>query len=201
MTQQILALKSKGADTLVDLRDADADDHGARHRGEGRLDADGDVHRQRLGEPDLHARRGEERRERRRRHLVGVRRKRDDASTNLAGVKLAQAIVAQYAPSLQASFADGDANIIYGLGVAWTFVYALQNAGKNPTRAGLMTALHNLNTTKNPFLYPGIKLQTSREGQLPDRAGDHGQVGRRRDRRLAAVRQAPQRHPLTRRTS
>jgi branched-chain amino acid transport system substrate-binding protein len=86
---------------------------------------------------------------------------------NLAGVKLAQSLVNQYAPSLQASFAAGDANIIYGFGVAWTFVYALQHSGKNPTRASLMAALHNLNTTKNPFVYPGIKLQTSAKDNFP----------------------------------
>ena len=86
---------------------------------------------------------------------------------SLPGVKLAQALVNQYAPSLQASFAKGDGNIIYGFGVAWTFVYALQHAGKNPTRASLMAALHNLNTSKNPFVYPGIKLQTSATDNFP----------------------------------
>jgi branched-chain amino acid transport system substrate-binding protein len=86
---------------------------------------------------------------------------------SLAGVKLAQAIVNQYAPSLQGSFAAGDGNIIYGLGAAWTFVYALQHSGKNPTRASLMAALHNLNTAKNPFVYPGIKLQTSLTDNFP----------------------------------
>jgi branched-chain amino acid transport system substrate-binding protein len=86
---------------------------------------------------------------------------------SLAGVKLAQAIVNQYAPSLQGSFAAGDGNIIYGLGAAWTFVYALQHSGKNPTRASLMAALHNLNTAKNPFVYPGIKLQTSAKDNFP----------------------------------
>jgi branched-chain amino acid transport system substrate-binding protein len=86
---------------------------------------------------------------------------------SLAGVKLAQSIVNQYAPSLQGSFAAGDGNIIYGLGAAWTFVYALQHSGKNPTRASLMAALHNLNTTKNPFVYPGIKLQTSLTDNFP----------------------------------
>jgi branched-chain amino acid transport system substrate-binding protein len=86
---------------------------------------------------------------------------------SLAGVKLAQSLVNQYAPSLQASFAAGDANIIYGFGVAWTFVYALQHSGKNPTRASLMAALHNLNTAKNPFVYPGIKLQTSAKDNFP----------------------------------
>jgi branched-chain amino acid transport system substrate-binding protein len=86
---------------------------------------------------------------------------------SLPGVKLAQALVNQYAPSLQASFAKGDGNIIYGFGAAWTFVYALQHAGKNPTRASLMAALHNLNTSKNPFVYPGIKLQTSGTDNFP----------------------------------
>ncbi|MDX6454624.1 MAG: branched-chain amino acid transport system substrate-binding protein [Gaiellaceae bacterium] len=86
---------------------------------------------------------------------------------SLAGVKLAQSIINQYAPSLQGSFAAGDGNIIYGFGAEWTFVYALQHSGKNPSRASLMAALHNLNTTKNPFVYPGIKLQTSLTDNFP----------------------------------
>jgi branched-chain amino acid transport system substrate-binding protein len=86
---------------------------------------------------------------------------------NLPGVKLATALVNQYAPALQQSFARGDANIMYGFGVAWTFVYALQHAGKNLTRASLMAALHNLNTSKNPFVYPGITLQTSAKDNFP----------------------------------
>jgi ABC-type branched-subunit amino acid transport system substrate-binding protein len=86
---------------------------------------------------------------------------------NLAGVKLATSIVTQYAPSLLPSFQRGDGNIMYGLGSAWTFVYALQHAGKTPTRAGLMKALHSLNTGANPFVYPGIKLQTSAKDNFP----------------------------------
>jgi branched-chain amino acid transport system substrate-binding protein len=87
--------------------------------------------------------------------------------TNLAGMKLAKSIADQYLPSLQANFARGDSSIVYGFGVAWTFVYALQNAGKNPTRASLMKALHNMNTTKNPFVYPGIRIQTSAKDNFP----------------------------------
>jgi branched-chain amino acid transport system substrate-binding protein len=86
---------------------------------------------------------------------------------NLAGIKLASQIIDKYAPSLKPSFDRGDGNIVYGFGVAWTFVYALQHSGKNPTRAKLMKALHSLNTSKNPFVYPGIKLQTSAKDNFP----------------------------------
>ncbi|MGH2934701.1 MAG: ABC transporter substrate-binding protein [Gaiellaceae bacterium] len=87
--------------------------------------------------------------------------------TSIAGMKLAKSIIDQYAPALSADFAAGDSNLVYGMAVAWTFVYALQNAGKTPTRAGLMTALHSMNTTKNPFVYPGIKIQTSAKDNFP----------------------------------
>jgi branched-chain amino acid transport system substrate-binding protein len=86
---------------------------------------------------------------------------------NLAGVKLATSIVTQYAPSLLPSYQRGDGNIMYGLSSAWTFVYALQHAGKTPTRAGLLKALKSLNTGADPFVYPGIKLQTSAKDNFP----------------------------------
>jgi len=89
------------------------------------------------------------------------------AQPNAAGSKLAAQIVAQYAPALQATYNNGDANVMYGLAVGWTFVYALQHAGKNPTRASLMNALHNMNTT-NPFIYPGMREQTSFKGKVHD---------------------------------
>jgi branched-chain amino acid transport system substrate-binding protein len=85
---------------------------------------------------------------------------------NTTGVKLATAIIGQYAPSLQPSFAAGDSNVMYGLSDAWTFVQALKNAGKTPTRAGLMAALRNMNVT-DPFTYPGIKIKTSPTDAFP----------------------------------
>ena len=86
---------------------------------------------------------------------------------NTVGVKLAKAIIGQYAPALLPSLNGGDANVVYGLGAAWTMVYALQRAGKTPTRAGLMKALKTMNNVTDPFLYPGIKLQTSARDNFP----------------------------------
>ena len=38
---------------------------------------------------------------------------------------------------------------------------ALKSEGANPTRQGLMDALTNMKNVVNPFLYPGIKINTS----------------------------------------
>jgi len=87
--------------------------------------------------------------------------------TSLPGIKLGRQIIQKYAPDLLAQWDAGDGNLVYGLGVAWTFAYALQNAGKNPTRASLEAALHSMNTTKNPFVYPGVRIQTSAKDGFP----------------------------------
>ena len=83
-------------------------------------------------------------------------------NANTAGAKLAKSIIAKYAPALDLN----DSNVVYGLGAAWTFTYALQHAGKTPTRAGLMKALRSLNVS-DPFEYPGMKLQTSSKDNFP----------------------------------
>ena len=90
---------------------------------------------------------------------------------NLPGMKLATKIIdATGNKALEQSLAEGDGNIIYGLGVAWTFVDALKHAGKNLTRPGLMKALRSLNETKhnkNPFIYPGMGVKTSKNRGFP----------------------------------
>ena len=84
---------------------------------------------------------------------------------NLAGVKLGKQILSQYAPSLD----PNNSLNFYGLANAWTMVYALKNAGKTPTRAGLMKALKSLDPkkAKNPFLAPGISLSTGAGDNFP----------------------------------
>jgi branched-chain amino acid transport system substrate-binding protein len=84
---------------------------------------------------------------------------------NSAGVKLGKEILAKYAPTLDV----GNTLNWYGLASAWTMTYALKNAGKTPTRAGLMRAFKSLTPAKakNPFLFPGVGLQTSAKDNFP----------------------------------
>jgi branched-chain amino acid transport system substrate-binding protein len=87
------------------------------------------------------------------------------SETNLPGIALGKQILAQYAPSLD----PNNQLTFYGLADAWTMVYALKNAGKTPTRAGLMNALKHLDPkkAKNPFLYPGVTLKTGLHDNFP----------------------------------
>jgi branched-chain amino acid transport system substrate-binding protein len=87
------------------------------------------------------------------------------------GIKLAKKIInATGNQQLQQALAEGDANVVYGLASAWTFVDGLKRAGKHPTRAGLMKALRSLNESgknKNPFVYPGMTVKTSKKRTFP----------------------------------
>jgi ABC-type branched-subunit amino acid transport system substrate-binding protein len=89
------------------------------------------------------------------------------AQPNLPGMKLAKKIIHTYAPALDQQFAAGDGNLVYGLAVGWTFADALKHAGKNPTRASLMHALRNMDEKDNPFIYPGMVVQTSKKRTFP----------------------------------
>jgi branched-chain amino acid transport system substrate-binding protein len=83
------------------------------------------------------------------------------------GMVLAGNIIDKYAPALRASFDRGDANIVYGFAKAWNFVYALKQAGKNLTRASLVRSLNNMNTKADPFLPAGFVIKTGRKDAFP----------------------------------
>jgi ABC-type branched-subunit amino acid transport system substrate-binding protein len=83
---------------------------------------------------------------------------------NDAGMKLYKSIMAKYAPS-NARVTDG--LYIYGMAKAYTFVQALKAAGPNPTRAGLMRAVLNMNDKTNPFLLPGVVTKTGKTDFFP----------------------------------
>jgi branched-chain amino acid transport system substrate-binding protein len=55
----------------------------------------------------------------------------------------------------------------YGMAVAWTMAETLRKAGRNLTRAGLLSAARGLDTRANPFLLPGIRLKTARTDYRP----------------------------------
>jgi branched-chain amino acid transport system substrate-binding protein len=60
-----------------------------------------------------------------------------------------------------------DAYHVYGMTVAWTMVETLRKAGKNLTRAAVLRAAQSLDLGGNPWLLPGIRLQTSRTDYRP----------------------------------
>jgi len=82
---------------------------------------------------------------------------------NDPGMKLYKKIMAAYYPKGN----PNDQFNVYGMSAAWTMIKALQGAGPNPTRASLMKALRSLNYRDNPFLLPGIKVQTGARDAFP----------------------------------
>jgi branched-chain amino acid transport system substrate-binding protein len=79
-------------------------------------------------------------------------------------------VMALYRKVMKAHLPSGkvsDVYNFYGMTVAWTMVETLQRAGKNLTRAGLLKAAQSLDTLKNPFLLPGIRLRTSATDYFP----------------------------------
>jgi branched-chain amino acid transport system substrate-binding protein len=79
------------------------------------------------------------------------------------GIKLFRSIVKKYIPR-------GDQRNGYylaGMASAYSFVDALQKAGKNPSRRSLMTAMTKLNEKANPFVLPGITVKTGVRDRRP----------------------------------
>jgi branched-chain amino acid transport system substrate-binding protein len=92
--------------------------------------------------------------------IVFLKDPTDPSWRNDSGMKLYRSIMKKYKGGN-----PNDVYAVYGMSVAHTFVAALQKAGKNPTRAGIMKAAGSLNVKNDPFLLPGIAVKTG--------AGDH----------------------------
>jgi branched-chain amino acid transport system substrate-binding protein len=82
---------------------------------------------------------------------------------NDAAMRLYRSIMARYARGANVR----DVYHVYGMAVAFTTVEALERAGKNLTRAGLMRAVGNLTVANNPFLLPGITVRTGPRDRFP----------------------------------
>jgi branched-chain amino acid transport system substrate-binding protein len=77
-------------------------------------------------------------------------------------VRLYKSILARFLPGAN----PDDVFNYYGMTVAYTMVDTLRKAGRNPTRAGVLRAATHLDET-NPFLLPGIRVQTSPDDYYP----------------------------------
>lgn len=77
-------------------------------------------------------------------------------------IALYRKILARYLPGKKPE----DVYLYYGMAVAYTMVDTLRKAGRNLTRETLLRAATHLDET-NPFMYPGIKIQTSPQDYYP----------------------------------
>ena len=77
-------------------------------------------------------------------------------------VRLYKQIMKRYAKGQDAS----NVYYYYGMAVAFTMVDTLRHAGRNLTRKTLLRAATHLNE-KNPFMLPGIRIQTSPTDYYP----------------------------------
>lgn len=78
-------------------------------------------------------------------------------------MRLYRAIMARYATGANA----GDVRHVYGMAVAYETVKVLRAAGKTPTRASVLAQLRRLDDPSNPFLLPGIDVETSSSERFP----------------------------------
>ncbi len=90
------------------------------------------------------------------RSVAFVKNPNDPIWSKEAAVSQYREILAKYAPSINAR----DLYNYYGVLVAWTMVETLKLAGRDLTRASLMRAARSLDTARNPFLLPEIRIKT-----------------------------------------
>src|SRR6266516_3575078 len=78
------------------------------------------------------------------------------------GMKLYSSIMKRYKGGN-----PNDVYNVYGMSAAHTFVAALKKAGKSPTRDSIMKAATHLTVKNDPFLLPGITVQTTSSDHFP----------------------------------
>jgi len=78
-------------------------------------------------------------------------------------VALYKSIMKRYFPGGRVS----DVYNWYGMTVAFSLVDALKHAGRNPTRDSLRRAMTHMDERNNPFLLPGVHVQTSPSNYFP----------------------------------
>jgi branched-chain amino acid transport system substrate-binding protein len=81
------------------------------------------------------------------------------------GVALYRTIMRRYHPRGEAGITD--VYNFYGMAVARSMVTALRKAGRNLTRARLLSAATHLDERDNPFLLPGIAVRTTPRSYFP----------------------------------
>jgi branched-chain amino acid transport system substrate-binding protein len=84
-----------------------------------------------------------------------------------AGMRQYRSVMSRYANGANAN----DQYHVYGMAVAYETVGLLKRLGANPTRARLMALARAIKSTSNPFLLPGITVQTGKGDGFPIQQG------------------------------
>jgi branched-chain amino acid transport system substrate-binding protein len=82
---------------------------------------------------------------------------------NDSGIRLYRSIMARYARNARVD----DLHHVYGMAAAFTLVEAVERAGRDLTRAGVMRAAGRLVVADNPFLLPGVVVRTGAGDRSP----------------------------------
>jgi branched-chain amino acid transport system substrate-binding protein len=84
-----------------------------------------------------------------------------------AGMRQYRSVMSRFAKGANAS----DQYHVYGMAVAYETVGLLKRLGANPTRARLMAMARSIKSASNPFLLPGISVQTGKGDGFPVQQG------------------------------
>jgi branched-chain amino acid transport system substrate-binding protein len=83
------------------------------------------------------------------------------------GMRTYRAVMSRFAKGENAN----DVYHVYGMAVAYETVSLFKRLGANPTRAGLMAKARTMNDPSNPFLLPGIAVETGQGDGFPIQQG------------------------------